>query len=202
MGCGWTPPGPVDMHLFTGVEVINGGMSSADFWDKEIGEGHRLTAIGGSDNHNALLPVGATSAIGHPTTVVEATELSVPGILEGIRRGRVFVDLTSSQNKLLDLNANAGEKSAGMGGDLSAAPGGAVQLRVHVAACSGDEVHLLVDGHESPDLSPIAVAGADESLGAKWTSDGKRHWIRAEVRDKQGKLLVLGNPVYINFPSR
>jgi predicted metal-dependent phosphoesterase TrpH len=202
MGCGWTPPGPVEMDFFTGVEVINGAMSSADFWDKEIGEGHRLTAIGGSDNHNALLPVGASSAIGHPTTVVEATELSVPAILKGIRQGRVFVDLTSSPDKVLDLNATAGSNVAQMGGDLSASSGEAVQLKAHVAVCSGDEVHFLLDGHESPDIAAIPVSGSDETLSANWSSDGKRHWIRAEVRDQQGKLLVLGNPVYINFPPR
>jgi hypothetical protein len=190
------------MDLFTGVEVINGAMSSADFWDKEIGEGHRLTAIGGSDNHNALLPVGASSAIGHPTTVVEATELSVPAILKGIRQGRVFVDLTSSQDKVLDLSAKAGSNLAQMGGDLSVSSGVAVQLKAHVAGCSGDEVHFILDGHESPDIAAIRVSGSDETLSANWSSDGKRHWIRAEVRDKQGKLLVLGNPVYINFPPR
>lgn len=202
MGCGWTPPGPVDMDLFTGVEVINGAMSSVDFWDKEIGEGHRLTAIGGSDNHNALIPAGKRSAIGSPTTVVEASELSVAAILQGIRRGRVFVDLTSSQNKVFDLDATAGGNTARMGGDLSAGAGEGVQMRMEVAACGGGKVHLLLDGHESPDLAPIPIAGMNEKLSAKWTSDGKRHWVRAEVRDKQGTLLVLGNPIYINFASR
>ncbi|HEY2472293.1 MAG TPA: CehA/McbA family metallohydrolase [Terracidiphilus sp.] len=202
MGCGWTPPGPVDMHLFTAVEVINGAMSSADFWDKQLGEGHRLTAVGGSDNHNALLPPENRSAIGHPTTAVEATDLSVPAILEGIRRGRVFVDLTSSLDKVLELDANAGNSNARMGGDLGAPAGTPIELSVHVATCSGNDVHLLLDGRESPDLAAIPITEADQTLHAKWTSDGKQHWIRAEVRDKQQKLLVLGNPVYINFPPR
>ena len=204
MGCGWTPPGPVDMQLFTAVEVINGAnlMSSADFWDKQIAEGHRLTAIGGSDNHNALIPAGKPAAIGRPTTVVEASELAVPAMLEGIRRGRVFVDLTSSPDKVLDLDANSGNNSARMGGDLSASAGDVVQLRVHVTACPDDKVHLLLDGHESADLAPMPVGGSDATLHAKWTSDGKRHWIRAEVRDMQGKVLVIGNPIYLNFPLR
>ena len=184
------------------VEVINGSMSSADFWDKEIGEGHRLTAVGGSDNHNALLAAGANSAIGHPTTVVEASELSVPAILEGIRRGRVFVDLTSSLDKVLDLEASAGNNSARMGDNFSAARDETVQLRVHVASCPGDEVHLLLDGHESPNLRPMSVSESDQTISDRWTSDGQRHWLRAEVRDKQGSLLLRGNPIYINFPSR
>ena len=107
MGCKWEPPVAVDMSLFTGVEAINGGnlLSSADFWDRQLADGIRLTAIGGSDNHNALIPAGEPSAIGRPTTVVEASELSVPAILDGIRRGRVFIDLTSSRDKIVDIQA-------------------------------------------------------------------------------------------------
>ena len=53
MGCGWKPPYPVDMSLFTGIEVINGGqIISTGFWDRQLAGSLRLTAIGGSDNHN------------------------------------------------------------------------------------------------------------------------------------------------------
>ena len=30
-------------------------------------------------------------------------------------------------------------------------------------------------------------------------NDGKRHWVRLNVRDKNGKLLALTNPIYLNF---
>ena len=82
MGCKWEPPYSVDMTQFTGIEVINGPdlLDSADVWDRELAKGMPLTAIGGSDNHNALIPAGHPSAIGRPTTVVEAGELSVPAI--------------------------------------------------------------------------------------------------------------------------
>lgn len=205
MGCGWTPPTPVDMSLFTGIEVINRGvimLSSTDLWDKEIAAGHRLTAIGGSDNHNALTPAGEPGAIGRPTTVVAAAELSVPAILDGIRHGRVFIDLTSSHDKVLDLTSTAGSSHAIMGEDLTASKGTPVQLDIHVAACAGNQVHLLVDGHESPALVPLDISSNDDTLHAHWTASNGRHWLRAEVRDHQGTLLVLGNPIYINFPAR
>ena len=70
------------MGLFTAVEVINYGemmFSSAKYWDSQLRAGHRLAAIGGSDNHNATTPPGEESAIGWPATAVEADELSVPG---------------------------------------------------------------------------------------------------------------------------
>ena len=205
MGCGWTPSTPVDMSLFTGLEVINGGgmmLSSADLWDKQIAAGHRLTAIGGSDNHNALTPADQSGAIGRPTTVVEADELSVPAILNGIRHGRAFIDLTSSHDKLLDLDATAGSSHARMGEDLTASGGVPVQLIVYVAACAGNQVHLLVDGHESPDLAALDIPGNNETLHAQWKAINGRHWLRAEVRNSNGTLLMLGNPIYINFPAR
>ncbi len=205
MGCGWTPSTPVDMGLFTAVEVINGGvimLSSADLWDHQIAAGHRLTAIGGSDNHNALTPAGQPGAVGRPTTVVDADELSVSAILDGIRNGRVFIDLTSSHDKLLDLDATIGSHHARMGEDLEASNGTSVQFDVHVAACAGNQLHLLLDGQESPPLAPMEISGSDETLHAQWTASNGRHWLRAEVRDATGTLLVLGNPIYINFPPR
>ena len=30
-------------------------------------------------------------------------------------------------------------------------------------------------------------------------SDGKRHWIRVNIRDAEGKLALIGNPVYLNW---
>jgi hypothetical protein len=205
MGCGWTYSTPVDLSLFTAVEVINGGvimLSSADFWEHAIAAGHRLTAIGGSDNHDALTPPGQPGAIGRPTTVVEADELSVSAILDGIRNGRVFIDLTSSHDKLLDLDATIGSRHARMGEDLAASNAASVQLDAHVVACAGNQLHLLVDGHESPALAPLQISSNDETLHAHWTASYGRHWLRPEVRDGHGTLILIGNPIYINFPAR
>lgn len=208
MGCKWEPTSPVDMNLFTGIEAINGGemLSSVDFWDRQLATGTRLTAIGGSDNHNALIPAGHPSAIGRPTTVVDASELSVPAILDGIRRGRVFVDLTSSHDKALDMEAQDATRSDNahwipMGGVLQADSGHSVSFRIHVAACAHAQLHIMVDGRESSRLPPMRVAGDDETLPLQWNSDGGYHWLRCEVRDGNGKLLLLSNPIYINLRS-
>ena len=102
MGCGWTPSTPVDMRLLTGVEVVNGGeeqygISDLPFWNKELNRGCRLTGIGGSDNHRPMQPLDQLGSIGSPTTVVYAAELSTPAILDGIRAGHVFIDVTGTQ---------------------------------------------------------------------------------------------------------
>ena len=115
-----------------------------------LGKGLHLAAIGGSDNHNAPEQAGAPGAIGWPTTVVEASELSVAAILEGIRRGRVFIDLTSSRDKVIDLEArDATEHDGGdqhwisMGDNIHAAAGDSVTVRVRAMACPRATIHLF-----------------------------------------------------------
>lgn len=202
MGCGWTPSTPVDVSLFTGVEVINGRMSSADFWDRNLAGGARLTAIGGSDNHNALAKPGTRGAIGWPTTVVQASELSVPAILDAIRRGRAFIDLTASHDKVVDIEASTAPGSASwvaMGGTIDARAGAPVSFRIKLAACAGSKVHLFLDGKETSSLPPLTAATGDEVLPFQWDSDGGRHWVRAEVRDSNDSLMLVSNPIYINW---
>jgi hypothetical protein len=206
MGCAWEPPTDVDMSLFTGIEVINGGrimLSSADFWDKQLGKGLKLTAIGGSDNHNGPSQPGPPAAIGWPTTVVEATELSVPAILEGIRNGRVFIDLTASHDRRIDIEASdqAGH-SAVMGGTLEAAAGDSISFKIPVAGCPRSRIHLILDGVETPSLPPLATTVGNETLAFNWTSDGHPHWLRADVRDSNGSLVLVSNPIYIAPPTR
>ena len=211
MGCRWEPPSPVEMSLFSGVEVINGGshvVSSASFWDRQIASGLHLTGIGGSDSHNGAALPGQPGAVGWPTTVVEASELSVSAILDGIRHGRVFVDLTASHDKLLDIdaedsNAPGRPKSfAEMGGSLDAPSGHVLVLHVRLRACQTCVVRTLLDGKAASDLPQALVSAGGESVPFHWTSDGQRHWIRAEVRDAEGHLALVSNPIYINDGQR
>ena len=203
MGCRWEPPADGDMNLFSAVEVINGGQtmfSSAKFWDAQLRDGHRLAAIGGSDSHNAANPPRPPGSIGWPTTVVEADELSVPSILNGIRTGRTFVDLTASHDKVVDFQAESGTGHAQMGGTLNAAEGAPIRVRVHTVACAGSVAHLLLDGEETADAPPMAVDKVDFSGTATLIAGAGRHWLRVEVRDGNGSLQLTSSALYVNFP--
>ena len=200
MGCGWNPSPPADMNLVTAIEVVNGGGHPATrFWEDQLRRGYRLTAVGGSDNHHADWPQEKPGSIGYPTTVVYAQNLTVAGILEGIRSGRVFLDLTGSRDRLLDMRAQSGSSIAAMGSQLEARDGETISVEVHVVACQGASVRFLVDGEESGALLPQSITTADQALHAQWQSDGKRHWLRIEIRDSEDRLLLLGNPVYVNW---
>jgi len=201
MGCGWTPKSS-DTGLVNAVEAVNGGAeegpySGVSFWEKQLQAGHRLTAIGGSDNHDAQLQLEKPGSVGSPTTVVYAPELSVKGVLTGIRSGRVFVDLTASKDRLLDFSAQGTTRKAEMGDVLQSSPREQLALAAHVLGCQGSRLRILIDGRED---SALPIASSDQTLTATWRSDGQRHWIRADVISDSGKLQVLGNPVYVNFP--
>ena len=201
MGCGWTPVTPVDMNLVTSVEVINGGGNPATrFWEQQLLQGHRLTAIGGSDNHHADWPQQKPGSIGYPTTVIYAQNLSVAGILDGIRSGRAFIDVTGSRDRLLDMNARTRSASAEMGGDLEP-HGDVVSLEIHAVGCDGGSIRFFVDGETSPDLPALPISSGDQTLHAEWHPNGGRHFLRVEARDANDRLLLLGNPIYFGYEA-
>ena len=202
MGCRWEPPADEDMNLFTAAEVINGGRTShAKFWDAQLRDGHRLAAIGGSDSHNATSPPGPHGSIGWPTTVIEADELSVTAILNGIRAGRTFVDLTASHDKQLDFEAKSGDSHARMGEVLHTTAASTIEVQIHAVACAGSVVHLLIDGVETNAVPPAPVNKADFDRAVTVTVAGGRHSLRLEVRDADGTLQLMSSPLYVNFSN-
>lgn len=205
MGCGWRiddlPDGAVDS-----VEVINGGTMretrAADsplqgfaYWTTLLNMGRHVTGVGGSDSHEADRPAGEPGAVGSPTTVVYMRALSVHGLLAGIRSGRVFIDVEGTKDRLLDLSASAGGQHAEMGQTLRLHPGAAVQFAVALRGVPGGTVQLVIDGRADPAWRTTFDKGQPPTI-APWRSDGRAHWIRAEVRDGEGRLLLIGNPVY------
>ncbi|MFT4114273.1 CehA/McbA family metallohydrolase [Silvibacterium sp.] len=203
-GCRWEPNPPVDMHLISAVEVINGGdgegyFPSYKFWQTQLEAGYRPTAIGGSDNHRSDWALQHPGSVGSPTTVVYARDLSVAAILEGIRAGHVFIDLTGSPDRILEVHATDGNGTAAMGDVLAAKDGETVHITAHAMHCGADRVRLLVDGITPLEMDADLLTTSDQQVSAEWKSDGKRHWVVAEIHDQTGGLDVLGNPVYLNF---
>ncbi|HEX5284329.1 MAG TPA: CehA/McbA family metallohydrolase [Bryocella sp.] len=203
MGCRWTPEAPVDMHYFTAIEAVNGGgedptESGVPFWQEQLKLGHRLTAIGGSDNHQPLLPPNATNAVGHPTTVVYARELSTAAILGGIRSGRVFIDVAGTRNRLLDMSGHTSSASAVMGGLLAAKAGEQIDVEAEIDGGDGDSAQLIEGSGQGSNNPTQAVHGDHASLHWAVTAGSGRSWFFVEVRDASGQVLLLGNPIYVN----
>ena len=207
MGCGWAPAKPVDIHGVQAIEAVNGidamlPDTGIPFWQKLLDQGYRLTGVGGSDNHDAKqsLTVLGGGLVGTPTTVVHARELSMPAIMAGIRAGHVFIDVQGTRDRMLDLTAQAGQQSAEMGDALTVPAGAQVRFTVKATTPEGAKVEIIVDGKPWQPGVDLSVHGSlDRPFD--WTSDGQRHWIRANVRGTAGELLLVGNPIYLN-PDR
>ena len=107
-----------------------------------------------------------------PTTVAFAPELSVPAILTAIRQGHVFVDLTASRNRLLEVTATSTNQTAHMGDPITISSGASLSLTVHAVACEGLQIQFLLDGKPStPPTKPSRPTGpaTETSTGSKPT---------------------------------
>ncbi|THD77124.1 MAG: PHP domain-containing protein [Phenylobacterium sp.] len=209
MGCGWTAK--VDFGRIPMIEAENGGalrqsqggdfLSGLAFWEARLNAGYRITGVGGSDNHNALMDPAEAASVGSPTTVVHAPELSQPAILSALRAGHVFVDLKGTRDRLLEVTAEAGGHSAEMGDALSAPVGAALAVHVHVAHAAGGHLAFAGTG-PLPKLADAELTSADETRSYSFAGDGRPHWIRIDVRGPDGNLWLLGNPIYLNPAAR
>jgi hypothetical protein len=198
MGCGWQIVNIPD-KVITAVEVLNGGsmkysiegpIEGWGLWNKMLSGGQQVTAIGGSDDHRA-------EAIGTPTTVIYMKELSVAGLLDGIRSGRVYIDIEGNKDRFLDLAVADGVNSeVYMGGVLKVKPSATVSLTADVRGVPGGKIEFIIDGKLDPELTQAVLSG-DEKIQVVWKSDGNKHFIYTKVRDKDQKLVLVGNPVYV-----
>jgi len=211
MGCGWTVT-ETDYSRIQAVEAVNGGslrlpggaesaISGIPFWEARLNAGFHITAVGGSDNHDAGLEPASKIGIGYPTTVVHAEELSQPAILGAIRAGHVFVDITGSHDKRLEVTAACGAQTAQMGDTLRAPAGAAIGFSIHVTHAAGASISVVGDGPK-PRLSEVVLRGDDETRTFEIIADGQRHWLRADVRGPDGEIWLLGNPIYMSPPGR
>lgn len=131
IGCAFEHP--LDGLEVDAVEIQTGGLEPVGglFTDEAIAFWERqpvAAAIGGSDDHRAGMELGfSESPIGSPTTMVQASELSIEGILEGIRRHRTVVKLQAPDDPMIELGAVSGEG-------------------ITVQAETADQLRLLRDG--------------------------------------------------------
>jgi hypothetical protein len=168
---------------------IEGPLEGWDLWHQMLNNGQHITAIGGSDDHHA-------GTIGIPATVIYMKELSVQGLIDGVRSGRVFIDVEGKKDRFLDLSAASRGREAYMGGVLEAGPSDAVDLTATVKGVPGGKLEFIVDGKIDPALGR-ELHSDDEKVQVKWMPGGDRHPVYVKVRDKDGKLVLVGNPVYI-----
>jgi hypothetical protein len=100
------------------------------------------------------------------------------------------------------VTAQAGGARAEMGDALPAAQGTPVEVSVRVAgAPEGAAVSLAGDAAPLARLADPALGAADAQKSFTLTADGRPHWLRVDVRDAKGQLILIGNPIYLRPAS-
>ena len=93
-------------------------------WDQLLNKGHRIVGVGGIDSHD---PFDGLHELGQLVTWIYANNLSEKGIVEGLRRGQVYV----SKGPQLRFTAHSEMETAEMWETLSAV-GEQVELSISV----------------------------------------------------------------------
>ncbi|MGH6991936.1 MAG: CehA/McbA family metallohydrolase, partial [Caulobacteraceae bacterium] len=208
MGCGWTARGTREEKLKL-IEVINGGATRAmdgnaegpwcgvPFWHERLDLGRRIVGIGGSDNHDPTLPPEVPSAVGTPTTLVECEELSERAVLAGLLAGRVAIDLQGVAGRTLDLVARFEAGEGAMGGEIGLPAGEAVEFEIAAACVEGARVEAVGD---LAGLEALGRLELDSSGRGRFSlrAAARPAWVRVNLRDRQGKLLMIGNPIWLS----
>ncbi|MDA1305943.1 MAG: CehA/McbA family metallohydrolase [Acidobacteria bacterium] len=192
-GCGWDAPGTPWSDIGV-MEVVNGTTTDGPtsglwFWHARLNEGHRLTGIGGSDDHAVR---STRTRLATPTTVVFATGLSETEILAGVRTGRVYIRTRGPEGPSVDLSMDDAGTTVHMGGTLLVTVPGTRTLRINTTAAAGHEIDIVQNGEV---IATHTVPG-DAAVVTTEVPVAPDAWINVRLRDGKG-ITAISNPIYL-----
>jgi len=197
IGCAWRHA-DTDWSRVAGLEVITGKWefveraftpSAIALWDEQLDAGHKIAAIGGSDDHRAGMDTSATGTpIGSPTTLVYADNLSEAAIVDAVRHGRTIVQLRGPDDPLVEVTLSGHP----IGDEEHTVQSAA--LEIHVTGGAGMFAQVWRDGEK---VKQLDVARDDQTL--KYTDeDGGHHRYRIELVDDGNQRIVVTSHLYAN----
>jgi hypothetical protein len=166
IGCAWRHD-PTPWDKVSGMEVITGKWEVVErlfvpqaiaLWDQLGDQGFRIAAIGGSDDHRAGMGTGVSdAAVGSPTTLVLADNLSEAAIIDGIKHGRTMVMMRGPDDPFVHATIRTHDgDDAEIGDDIVNLE--RVELSVHVTNGDATFVQMYRDGVK---LDQVAVTGPE-----------------------------------------
>jgi MYXO-CTERM domain-containing protein len=211
IGCAWKHD--LAATKIGGVEIGTGGLKEGAqlfsaqaiaFWDAVLDKGQKIPALGGSDDHRAGVSDGnVESPIGSPTTLVRAKELSVAGILEGIRHGATVVKLEGPSDPMAELEVatrKGGGEAIGFPGDTLGVQSAVLRVKVTGALpADAQQVRFVKNG--VPFGEPVDVTSdpfVHETIVTAPPA-GEERW-RAEVLF-EGKPLTVTSHVWLKLDA-
>jgi hypothetical protein len=171
-------------------------------WSAWLNTGYRHTGLGGTDFHT-LVPKDnpqRAARLNLPLTYVYAEELSVQGILKGVRQRHVYV----SMGPKIDFQARMRDQVYMMGDDLGQIPSPA-QITAKVENCSGQAQARLIKNGNILTQVPILDGKTEFSWQVDPQDVIESSWYRLDVIDSEDQTLAISNPFFFgpkNTPGR
>lgn len=198
LGCAWghaLSPEAIDAVEVATLDVDRVGTLLLDgavaYWDHLCDQGRHVAPIGGSDDHTAGTGTGPLSSpVGRPRTWVEAPDLSVAGVLGGLRAGRTAVQLGGAGDPLVTLDA------PGRRGDtVEAATAGVVAT---VRGGAGTTLEWWVDGAPAGQVA-VDADPFEATFPLDAPAAGERR-VRALVL-RAGQPRALTSHIWVRLPA-
>ena len=183
-GCAWEY---LDMLPGSGkiVEIWNEEWESESnneqalaLWYGWLNAGHHLVATSGNDIHGA-----PRVPLNYGFNVIFAEELSEQALIAAIKRGHLYL----SSGPQLDVNGRSASGETAMVGDTLAVD----SITVRWSACSTDMTIRLIINGEVHEVLPTHAQGEHH-----WQLPDDWQWVVIEVRDGQGYMRAVTNPIY------
>ncbi len=203
IGCPWEHEADAPWDSISGIEVLTSGWEVGveaftptvlQMWDRVETAGHRLAAIGGSDDHTAGMNEASTGApIGEPCTNVLADELSEAGIMAGVRARHTFVQLRGCSDVSVEATmATKDQGVAQVGDEVDGID--TVALSVHVLGGDTDFAQIWRDG---VNVAQQAVVGNDYTWTYKEEPGAAAHRYRVEIINNGNRRLLITSHFYV-----
>jgi hypothetical protein len=193
---------PDCMEVWGGPWFISNYQALAT-WDELLRQGHKITAVGGSDKHQEKFE-GELGwyEIGTPTTWVWAESLAIQEIARGLREGHVFIS-EGPEGPRLEFTAEVGSKHVMMGETLPLATSAPVHLTCRVWGAAGSVLRLV----SAQRVLQVEIPDDDFTYTWELEVEEEDRYFRPEVieppeapLDEEPAALMakaLGNPIYM-----
>jgi hypothetical protein len=209
-GCYWNySDADTDFSKVDGIELFNSAEDIAGvnapnpfnadavtYWQHAMSLGHRIAAVGGSDDHQGGAGSGPTYApVGTPATMVYADELSVAGIERGVKAGHTYVKPLGVTGPSLSLTAK--DQAPGGAGPVmmgDAITGSAVRISAQAAGARFDKGQVLELQRDGTTVASATLTGPTASLTYDATQSGRYNLV---VERASHVIEALSSPIYV-----
>ncbi|MDO5793788.1 MAG: CehA/McbA family metallohydrolase [Turicibacter sp.] len=185
----------------TGIESsFSYNKISKEKWFELLSSGVKITALGNSDNHDisggsTIAPISENETFnewiadglynGNPRNYIRVDEVTIEGILEGIKGGHVFI----TNGPLMDVTINEVSFGDTLEGVTEA------EISYIVASNHGEleELNIIADGDV---IEKIPLASDVPTIGTLTLNLSDYHWVVFEVISKSFEYAI-SNPIYL-----